>query len=75
MKRFDFNGRNYKIVNGLAHEVDESGDFTVCEPCYRGDNVMLDDYCDILGVRMYDRPSGIHTHGHQKGEARKPKHA
>lgn len=71
MKTFEYNGRNYKIVNGLAHRVDESGDFTTCDPCYRGDNILLDDYCDILGVRMYERPSGIHAYGNQEGSRSK----
>lgn len=72
MKKFEYNGRNYQIANGVVHSVDNSGDFTFLDPVYRGDNVVFDAYCDSIGVDMYDRPQGIHTHGHQKGEARKP---
>lgn len=67
MEKFDFNGRDYKVVNGMVHTADTA----MLHPCYRGDNVMLDAYCDQLGVKLYQRPNGIHTHGHQKGEARK----
>jgi len=56
MKSFDFNGRNYKVVNGLAHTVENSiHDSIMVTPCYQGDNVMLDAYCDILGVKLYQR--------------------
>ncbi len=60
MKSFDFNGRNYKVVNGLTHEActpsmaAEHG--LVLIPIYKGDNLMLDAYCKELGVRVYDRP-------------------
>lgn len=65
--KFDYNGRNYKVVNGMVHTADNG----ILDPCYKGDNVMLDDYAEILGFKTYQRPNGIHTHGHQKGEARK----
>ena len=71
MKQFDFNGRSYKIENGLVHSVDNSGDFTTLDPVYRGDNVMLDAECDILGFKLYDRPSGIHAYGNQNGSRSK----
>ncbi len=60
MEKFDFNGRNYKVVNGLAHEVAEPSKSAehglVLIPIYKGDNLMLDAYCKELGVRIYDRP-------------------
>jgi hypothetical protein len=69
MNEFSFNGRSYKVVNGMAH----TSDTVILHPVYRGDNVMLDAYVDQLaGVKLYQRPDSIHTHGHQKGEARKP---
>ena len=67
MEKFDYKGRNYKVVNGMVHTADTA----MLHPCYRGDNVMLDAFVDNLdGVLMYQRPDSIHTHGHQKGKAR-----
>lgn len=64
MEKFDFNGRNYKVVNGLVH----TGDTAILHPCYKGDNVLLDEYAKQLGYDLYQRPSGPHAYGDQSGK-------
>lgn len=67
MKKFEYNGRNYKIVGGLVHKVDNSGDFDTLDPCYWGDNVIFDAHCEEMGLSLYYRPQGIHAYGNQNG--------
>jgi hypothetical protein len=65
MCKFDFNGRNYKVVNGLVHEIEVS----CLAPCYKEDNVLLNAYAEQLGYQLYQKPCGsIHSHGHQTGK-------
>ena len=53
MKRFLFNGRDYKVMNGLVYEY--AGGIGGISPCYEGDNVMLDAHCRLLGMDMHKR--------------------
>ena len=53
MKQFLFNGRNYKVINGLVYE--HAGGIEGMSLCYRGDNVMLDAHCDVIGVEIQPR--------------------
>ena len=63
MKKFNLNGVDYKVVNGLVHKQGRG----ILDPVYKGDNSVIDEYARTHGLQLYQRPSGIHAYGHQLG--------
>ena len=63
MKQFNVNGVNYKVVNGLVHKQGRG----ILDPVYKGDSSVMDEYCRTRGLKLYQRPSGIHAYGNQLG--------
>ena len=64
--KFNLNGIDYKVVDGLVHQVNRGS----LNPCYYGEDSTLEEYCRTHDLLLYCRPDSIHTHGHQKGQAR-----
>ena len=61
--KFNVNGVNYKVVNGLVHK-QENG---ILDPVYQGDNSVMDEYARTHGLQLYYSPTGIHAYGNQNG--------
>jgi len=64
---FNLNGVDYQVVDGLVHTVSRSN----LDPCYWGDNKVLDSFARDRKLTLYDRPKGQHAYGNQEGQRAK----
>jgi hypothetical protein len=62
--KFNLNGVDYKVVNGLVHTVSHG----TLDPCYWGDSNVLDSFAKDRRLNLYTRPSGPHAYGNQEGQ-------
>ncbi len=65
--KFNLNGVDYKVANGLVHRQSQG----ILDPCYRGDSRVLDEYCRTHDLMLYIRPKGVHAYGNQEGQRAK----